>query len=145
MRSPAAAGDDGQVSLLLVGFFLVGVLLVTVVVDASAAFLRRQELSALADGAAVAAADGVRTEQLYLQGVPDAMPLDPAAARAVAVDYLTSVGALRAYPGLVVRVGTTSDSVEVRLTGPLDLPLTVPGWSSRTTVASEATAVSVVG
>ena len=51
--------DDGQTSLLIVGFFLVAVLLVVVVVDASAAYLRRQELDALADGAALAAADAV--------------------------------------------------------------------------------------
>ena len=82
----SARREQGSVSLLLVGFFLVAVLLVTVVVDASVAFLRRQELAALADGAAVAAADGIRSEQIYLEGVPDQVAIDAALARAYVAD-----------------------------------------------------------
>lgn len=138
---PATRGDQGSVSLLLVGFFLVAVLLVAVVVDASAAFLRRQELSALADGAAVAAADGIRSEQIYLEGVPDQVAIDPDLARAYVADYLSRSGRPA---GLRWQVSTTADSVRVELSGPLDLPLVPPGWSGRTTVASEAGAVSIV-
>jgi hypothetical protein len=140
-RKRLAAREQGSVSLLLVGFFLVAVLLVTVVVDASAAFLRRQELSALADGAAVAAADGIRSEQIYLEGVPEQVAIDPALARVHVADYLARSGRPA---GLRWRVSTTADSVRVELSGPLDLPLVPPGWSGRTTVASEAGAVSIV-
>lgn len=138
-----ARGESGQTSVLLVGFFLVAVLLVAVVVDASAAFLRRQELSTLADGAAVAAADGIATDRLYVEGVPERVTIDPALARANAAAYLARAGARR-YPGLSHRVSATGDSVRVQLSAPLDLPLTPPGWTGRTTVASEASAVTVV-
>jgi uncharacterized membrane protein len=139
------SGDEaGQVSILLVGFFLVTVLLVTVVVDASAAFLRRQELSTLADGAAVAAADGISTETIYLEGVPEQVTIDPATARAYVAAYLSRAGAAGAYPGLTYRVTADGDSVQVQLSAPLDLPLVPPGWAGRTTVASDATAVTLV-
>ena len=61
--------ERGQTSVLIMGFFLVAVLLTVVVVDASAAFLRRQRLDAVADGAALAAADGVQGEQVYEGGL----------------------------------------------------------------------------
>lgn len=134
--------ERGSVSLLLVGFFLVAVMLVTVVVDASAAFLRRQELSALADGAAVAAADGVAEERIYLEGVPEQVAIDPALARAQVAAYLARTSRPA---GLRWSVTTTGDSVRVEVSAPLDLPLAPPGWTTRTTVASEAGAVSVVG
>ena len=51
MSSPADK-EHGQTSIVLVGFFVVVALLVVVVVDASAAYLRRQRLDSLADGAA---------------------------------------------------------------------------------------------
>jgi Flp pilus assembly protein TadG len=136
--------EDGQTTVLLVGLFLVAVLLVSVVVDASAAFLRRQELSALADGAAVAAADGVSTERIYLEGVPERVSIDPGVAQAYVAEYLARSAARRRYPGLTYRVSTTGDSVQVRMSAPLDLPLVPPGWAGRTTVASDATAVTVV-
>jgi hypothetical protein len=136
-------GEEGQTSVLLVGFFLIAVMLVTVVVDASAAFLRRQELSTLADGAAVAAADGVSTERIYLEGVPERVTIDPAVARAYVADYIARSGARR-YPGLSYRVSTSGDTVQVHVSAPLDLPLAPPGWEGRTTVVSDASAVTVV-
>lgn len=136
--------ERGQASVLLVGLFMICVLLVTVVVDASAAFLRRQELSTLADGAAVAAADGVSTEAIYLEGVPERVTIDPATARGYVADYLARSGARQSHPGLIYRVSTAGDSVQVEMSAPLDLPLVPPGWAGRTTVASEATAVTVV-
>ena len=66
----------------------------------------------------------------------------PVLARAEVAAYLARSG--RA-PGLRWRVTTTADSVRVEMSAPLDLPLVPPGWSGRTTVASEAGAVSVVG
>ena len=74
--------ERGQTSVLIMGFFLVAVLLTVVVVDASAAFLRRQRLDAVADGAALAAADGVQGEQVYEGGLGERAQIDPVAARA---------------------------------------------------------------
>ena len=69
---------------------------------------------------------------------------DPATARAHVADYLARSGAGRRYPGLGYQVTTDGDSVQVRMSAPLDLPLVPPGWAGRTTVSSDAAAVTVV-
>ena len=137
--------EDGQTALLIVGFFLVAVLLVVVVVDASAAYLRRQELDALADGAALAAADAIAEEQVYTQGLGTEAQLDPIAARQRVAEYLDQVGAHGRYAGLRYVVGAAGDSGEVRVTTPLKLPFAPPGWEERTQVSGTAVAVAVVG
>ena len=71
--------EAGQTSVVLIGFFVVIALLVVVVVDASAAYLRRQRLDALADGAALAAVDGIRSDQLYVEGLGEQAVLDATA------------------------------------------------------------------
>jgi hypothetical protein len=125
-------------SVLIVGFFVVAVQLVVVVVDASAAYLHRQRLDSLADGAALAASDGIETDALYLEGVGDRLELDPAAVRARVAAYLREVGAFRTHPGLSFRVRTTAETVEVQVSSPLDLPLAPPGWAERTRVTGSA-------
>jgi len=128
----------GQTTVLIIGFFVVAVLLVVVVVDASAAYLRRQRLDALADGAALAATNGVQEERLYTQGVQDRLALDPAAARGDVVTYLRGVGAFSAYRGLSFRVVTTADQVQVEVSAPLELPLVPDGWTGRARVSGRA-------
>jgi hypothetical protein len=135
--------DDGQVSVLLVGFFVVAVLLVVVVVDASAAYLHRQRLDAVADGAAIAAVDALQEAPIYEQGLGERVALDPEEARALVATYLQGVGAYR-YAGLRYAVSTTPDSVTVRVSAPLDLPLAPPGWSGSARVTATAAAFTQV-
>jgi uncharacterized membrane protein len=137
--------ETGQTALLIVGFFLVAVLLVVVVVDASAAYLRRQELDALADGAALAAADAIAEEQVYTQGLGAQAVLDPAAARQLVAEYLDQVGAHGRYAGLRYAVSAEGDSVEVKVTTPLRLPFAPPGWEKRTDISGTAVAIIAVG
>lgn len=133
--------DDGQITVMLVGFFLIVGLLAVVVVDASAAFLRRQSMNNLADGAALAAADGVQGEQVYTSGLGGGATVDPDAARRHVGDYLRATGAIREHPGMRWTVVPDGDSVRVRLTAPMALPLSPPGWGDRTQVAGEAAVV----
>ena len=130
--------ERGQTSVLIVGFFLVAVLLVVVVVDASAAYLRRQELDAVADGAALAAGEGLAAEQVYAGGLGERALLDPAAARRNVADYLDALGARTDHPGLRYRVTTTADTVEVTVSVPLELPFVPPGWTRTATVTGTA-------
>lgn len=132
--------ERGSVSVLVVGFFLVAVLLVAVVVDVSAAYLRRQQLDAVADGAALAAAEAVQSEQVYVGGLGDRARLDPGAARGHVADYLGRIGARERYPGLTYRVRTTADSVQVTVSTLLDLPFTPDGWVGRARVTGRAAA-----
>lgn len=143
---PAPRGERGQTSLLIVGFALVVAMLVAVVVDASAAYLRREDLDALADGAALAATEAVGTDQVYVGGLGARAALDPAQARADVAAYLQQTGATERYPGLTWAVDVGSDLVVVRLATPLDLPLRLPGRRFRPTVTGAAASyVDVAG
>lgn len=137
--------ERGQTALLIMGLFLVAVLLVGVVVDASAAFLRRQSLTSLADGAALAAADGVQGEQVYSGRLGERALIDPAVAHEHVVDYLAAAGAAGEFPGLRFVVRTEGASVTVRLAAPMDLPIPPPGFADQTTVVAESSSVVLVG
>lgn len=137
--------ESGQVAALVIGFFLVIVLLVVVVVDASAAYLRRQRLDSLADGAALAAADSLAGERLYREGLGDRASLDPQLARAQVADYLAAVGASRDFPGLRYSVHASAETVEVTVSTPLELPFAPPGWVDHTEISGHAAAVVQVG
>ena len=137
--------ERGSIAPLIIGFALVVGVLVAVVVDASAAYLRRQGLDSLADAAALAATDGLQGEAVYTNGLGAQAEIDPVAARRFVEDYLRSSGAAGRYPGLGWTVSTTATVVTVRLSGPLDLPLRVPGVGASATVTGTASAVVVVG
>lgn len=136
-------GERGTASVLIIGFAVVIVLAIVVVVDASAAYLRRQALANLADAAALAAADGVKADQAYAGSV-DAPIVDAGAARRHATDYLRQVRASERYPGLVVSVGVSDGAVVVRVSAPLDLPVSLPDLELPT-ISAQAAAVVVVG
>lgn len=136
--------ERGQTSLLLVGFTIVALLMVGLAVDASAAYLHRQELDALADGAALSAADGVQGEQVYEGGLGERARIDPAVAQALVAEYLDATNAVRSYPGLRYVVDATADRIVVRVSAPLDLPITPPGWARRPVISATAASYVVV-
>jgi hypothetical protein len=134
----------GQTTLLIIGFAVVVMLLVAVVVDASGAYLRRTGLDSLADGAALAAADGVQGEQVYESGLDRRADIDPVVARRYVAQYLRDTGAARHYPGLRYDVDTGAERVVVHVAAPLALPITPPGWDRRPTVSATAASFVVV-
>lgn len=129
--------ERGQMTVMIVGFFVVIGMLAVVVINASAAYLQRQELNNIADGAALAAADGLREETVYRGGLDDLedLPLDPALAARVVDDYLAGQSGLRR------QVGATEGRITVRLSQRLALPLVPPGWLAETQVTAEATSL----
>jgi len=133
--------ESGQITVVLVGFFLVLGLLAAAVIDASAAYLRRQSLHSLADGAVLAAADGVQGEQVYTEGLGELAQVDPVVAQRSVGEYLQRTGALTQYPGLTWEVRSSGDSVTVWLAAPLRLPLSPPGWDDVVTISADASAV----
>ena len=135
--------ERGQTSLLIIGFALVLAMLVAVVVDASAAYLKRQGLDTLADGAALTAADaGASGQEAYGAGLGDDLHLDPAGARSAVLDYLRRVGAYARSPGLTVDivVDSTTRRVVVAVHAPVRLPLRVPGSPGHATVGARSAA-----
>lgn len=137
-------GERGQTTILIVGLAVVLLMTVAVVVDASAAFLRRQGLDTLADGAALAGADaGASGEDVYTDGVDEErLRLFADAARAGVADYLARSQAHAHYPGLRfdVSVNPATRSVTVRLRAPLELPLSVPGSPERASIGATGSA-----
>ena len=139
--------EAGQTTLLIVGFALVLALAVATVVDVSAAYLRRQALSTVADGAALRAADlGATGTEVYTGGVPEGrLRLSVERVRGSVRDFLAASGAYADYPGLAfeVDVDHATSSVTVHVSAPLDLPLTVPGSPQVATVGATGSAVVV--
>ena len=139
--------ERGQSAVLIIGLASFLLLAIVVVVDASAAFLQRQGLDTVADGAALAGADaGSRNlDSIYGSGVGSQPRLDQAEAlaRAAVADYLNRTGARSDYPGLRYDVGfdPTDNSVVVQVRAPLDLPLTIPGSPERPVVGTVGSAV----
>ena len=148
-RSPAKRRDDrGQATVLIVGLATVLAMTIALVVDATAAYLQRQGLDTLADGAALHGADlGATGKDVYEGGVPaERLELTAAQVRQAVGAYLRQTGAYARYPGLSyrVRVDPATQSVEVSLSAPLDLPLTVPGSPERATIGATGSAVAGV-
>ena len=139
--------ERGTATLMIVGFSLVLAMLAAVVTDASAAYLQRQGLDTVADGAALRGADlGATGREVYTGGVPEGrLDLTADAVRAAVHDYLVRSGAYADYPGLSfdVSVDRGTSSVTVRVQAPLDLPLTVPGSPGTASIGATGSAVVV--
>jgi len=134
--------ERGQTTVLIVGFAVVLAMVVAFVVDSSAAYLQRQGLDTLADGAALRGADlGATGEDVYQGGVPeDTLSLTASEARAAVAAYLRDADAFRRFPGLSYVVRVEGDRVEVSLRAPLDLPLSIPGSPDRAVVGATGSA-----
>ncbi|MEH3034414.1 MAG: Tad domain-containing protein [Aeromicrobium erythreum] len=123
--------ERGSVSTMTIGFVILIGLLSVVVVNASDAYLERQDLANLADGAALSAADGLDESDFY---AGRGLDLDARRVRAIVADYVRD-DATR-----VVEARVDDDTVTVRLERRLDLAFVPPGWTSGTTIVAEATA-----
>lgn len=126
-----SAHERGSVTVMTLGYVLLIGLLTVVVVDASVAFLHRLNLNNLADGAALAAADGLDERSFYIDRM---VVLNATDVTALVRDYVRD-GDVR-----VVEVNVTDDRVLVRLEQDLELPLVPPGWVKRSVIAAEANA-----
>ncbi|TWH03160.1 putative Flp pilus-assembly TadE/G-like protein [Nocardioides sp. J9] len=135
--------ERGSSTPLIVAFVAVILLLVAAVVDASAAYLARQRLDELADGAALQGADlGAQGQDVYDGGLGrgDLAISRREAERAVRA-YLRASGAHRDHPGLRTSVRVDGTRIVVELTASVDLPLGLPGAPARASVRSVGSAV----
>ena len=137
--------ERGSVTVLIVGLAVVLLMMAAVVTDASAAYLQRQGLDTLADGAALTGADaGASGDEAYAGGLDSDLHLDADIARAAVLSYLQRVGAYARYPGLTaeVSVDSTTQRVIVEVHAP-HLPLHVPGSPGQASIG--ATSAATVG
>ncbi|MBU2697874.1 hypothetical protein CCO04_22565 [Pimelobacter sp. 30-1] len=138
-----ASATRGSTTPLVAGFAAVILLLVAVVVDASAAQLTRQRLDAVADGAALQGADlGAQGRDAYEGGLAGHdLALSRAAAERAVAGYLRDSGALREHPGLRATVRVEGERVVVVLVVGVELPFRVPGGPGYATVRAVGSAV----
>jgi len=130
MTGPGLGRERGTITVMTIGFFVFLGLLMVVVINASDAFLERRELDNLADGAALAAVDGLNQDAFYADGE---VTVDADQARRLVSAYVAGSDVR------VVTVQTVGDRVLVRLERTIRLALTPPGLPSSTTVVAEAT------
>ena len=132
--------DDGQMTVLIIGFTAIILLMIVVVTDISKVFLVRRDLDATADGAVLAAANGLAA--IYAQPAADGnAELDPDEARRLTAAYLDDVAANNRFDGLDWSADVDGTTVTVRLTSTVDLPFEPPGWQGSADIASESSAV----
>ena len=108
MRGQSGTRDEqGQVTLLIIGFAGILLMAIVVVIDASAAYLQRQGLDNLADGAALYGAD-LGSAGVYEQGLGDGRLIQQEAAVEAAVrDYLARATPARGSPESTSACGST--------------------------------------
>jgi Flp pilus assembly protein TadG len=126
---------------MLVMFALILLLAIAAVTDISASYLRRQAVTNLADGAALAATDAAAAAGVYADPDAEYVTIDPEAAQEAVEQYLTSTGAYADYPGLAAEVWVDGYAVRVALTAPYDLPVPVPGVTSTVDVHGAGSSV----
>ena len=111
--------EEGQVLLVILVYCLITVSLVGVVTSASAVHLERKRLLALADGAALDAADALDTDAFYRRGASPGVgvPLTDASVRASVHEYVELAGAREQFEHFAVAAGTgTADGRTAQVT-----------------------------
>lgn len=128
MLNKRSKGEDGQLTLLIIGFVAIAATLIVIGVDVSKVFLARRALSSVADSAALAAAEAVDKDAIYTGhggGCGHLLPLDESRAAQLASDAVADdqadlhhTFATLDAPDTIVDNGTVS----VHLSGEVSLP-----------------------
>ncbi len=115
-RRRAPRGDDGQIMLLSIAYGMLALLLVSVIVSATAVHLQRKELLALADLAALEAADALDTDANYADAADPLPHLTSDGVRASVEAYLAEAPDAQRFTDLTVVEATTPDGRTARVT-----------------------------
>lgn len=107
-RNGALHRDDGQITVLILGYVVLALLLATVVMAASSVYLEHKKLLSLADGAALAAADSYLVGDLEGGSIPAVSLMDDRVL-AAAGSYLGKSNAFAGHERLEVGEGTGSE------------------------------------
>lgn len=108
--------ESGQITLLVIGYFAIAALVMTVATDASAVFLAQRSLASAADGAAAVAAQSVDERSLYIRDYTDTLPISDEALQAVVADYVEQQGLRERFGTLEVLRASATDPRTVTVT-----------------------------
>ena len=130
-------GDDGALTVMVIGFTAIAALLVVVTTSVSSVYLARRELVSTVDAAAVAAAQQVDADTAYTEGLGARLPLQASRVEDVVADVA------RRHPD--VRFGVprvVDDSVVVQAERDVDLRfarvLGISTWTVRARARAHA-------
>jgi uncharacterized membrane protein len=112
----SGGSDDGQVTVLVIGFVVVALAVVAVVVSATQVHLERTRLAALADLAALAAAERVSDEAYFASGAAGIGPSDDEVASTVDAYLADHPDAAARWTDLRVLEADSPDGRTVRVT-----------------------------
>jgi hypothetical protein len=134
--------DDGQITVLIIGFVMIAVLAVGVVANASKVFVYRRSLASWADGAAVAAAQSVAEDVLYSGPAVDELPISGTDARRAVDDYVARHGLGHRFDGRQVDVGVDPAANTVTVEFSVRVPLVLGGDAAGIPLSAAATATA---
>lgn len=100
--------DNGQVAVLIIGFVMLSLLILTVVMAASAVYVERKKLLSVADGASLAAADTFTLADVQGSAGAPVPTLSDGTVRSAVQRYLADTGAAGRFDGLSISSGTGS-------------------------------------
>lgn len=133
--------EQGSTIPLLIGFCMVLVLLMTVVIGASKAFLVQRQLASAADAATLAGADGFDTSDIYNGTGASDVGLDNARACALARDsFAQNIAGLPADATSVTSCQTDGRRITIQVVSRADLPLLDRAFPAALTVHAESSA-----
>jgi hypothetical protein len=128
LRPPTPTGldhrrEDGHITLLIIGFAIIVLLLVTVITNASKAFLWRRSISAWADAAALAASQSVGEGRVYEAGLAARLPVSENDAAQAVDDFIATNGLATTFPSLrrEVDVDPAAGTIQVTLVATMPL------------------------
>jgi uncharacterized membrane protein len=148
--TPAQRDESGQLTPLVIGFVVIVLLMVTVVANASKAFLYRRSLASWADGAVIVAAQNVSEQAIYAGAAGDHLPLAESAARDAVAGYVARHDLADRFDGFAVvqvAVGPGDDVVIVAFAARVPLIWaneTTAGFGGGIPVTAEASALAVL-
>lgn len=127
--------ERGQMTPLIIGFGVILILLMVVVFDASQVFIYRRGLAAIADGAALAATNGIDDEAIYTGGVEDKVVLSQELAQVEVNNYMAHV-ADASITCVVAGIDVSEATVNCQGTAHLPIVNTISGQGALTVYAT---------
>lgn len=125
-QSNRSSDEDGQITVLIIGYILLSLLVVAVVTAVSAVYIEHKKLLSVADGAALNAADTFTVASIDEGGGEPAPVLDSGSVSRAAGAYLARSGAIARFHNLSLDPGTgapDSRTARVVLTAVVDPPI----------------------
>lgn len=134
--------DDGQITLMIIGFVMIVVLAVGVVANASKAFVYRRSLASWADGAAIAAAQSAAEDVVYAGPAVEELPISAEQARQVVSEYVARHRLASRFDDLRVDVAVDPAAATVTVELGAHVPFVLAAAAGGIDIAADATATA---